>query len=105
MNEEEGSKREQALASSAAPSETYVISDKSRSGPVKAGAPLLINRPTSLQFPDVAARDAWIQADVDRCGGANRCLLWSVFASRGLGLNAAPAQYVNDFDVPQDCQE
>ncbi|KAF6756916.1 Fungalysin metallopeptidase-domain-containing protein [Ephemerocybe angulata] len=52
--------------------------------------------------PDfVQARDAWIQADVNRYKGANRCLLWKAFASRGLGLSA---QDLNDnFAVPEEC--
>ncbi|KAK0231867.1 Fungalysin metallopeptidase-domain-containing protein [Armillaria nabsnona] len=40
----------------------------------------------------VAARDAWIQADVNRYSGANGCILWKAFASRGLGVNAANYQ-------------
>ncbi|KAI9453868.1 Fungalysin metallopeptidase-domain-containing protein [Lactarius psammicola] len=32
-----------------------------------------------------AARNAWIQADANRYAGANKCLLWNAFASRGLG--------------------
>ncbi|KAG6905449.1 hypothetical protein DXG01_002595 [Tephrocybe rancida] len=31
------------------------------------------------------ARDAWLQADVNRYAGANKCILWKAFASRGLG--------------------
>jgi len=34
----------------------------------------------------VTARDTWIQADQNRYGGANKCLLWKAFASRGLGV-------------------
>ncbi|KAL0070523.1 hypothetical protein AAF712_002356 [Marasmius tenuissimus] len=49
----------------------------------------------------VAARDAIIQADEDRYGGAHRCLLWKVFASRGLGLNAV--DYQDDGTVPGGC--
>ncbi|TFK34237.1 Fungalysin metallopeptidase-domain-containing protein [Crucibulum laeve] len=49
----------------------------------------------------VAARDAWLQADVNRFGGANRCLLWNAFASRGLGLTAK--NFVDDPAVPADC--
>ncbi|KAF9555076.1 hypothetical protein CPC08DRAFT_147139 [Agrocybe pediades] len=49
----------------------------------------------------VSARAAWIQADQNRYGGANKCLLWKAFASRGLGTNAA--SYVNDFTVPSGC--
>lgn len=52
-------------------------------------------------FLVVTARAAWIQADQNRYGGANRCLLWAAFASRGLGPNAA--SFRNDFTVPSDC--
>lgn len=48
-----------------------------------------------------SARDAWLQADSNRYGGLNRCLLWRAFASRGLGPNAANRQ--DDFAVPSDC--
>ncbi|KAF8649625.1 hypothetical protein AX16_005714 [Volvariella volvacea WC 439] len=51
----------------------------------------------------VAARAAWIQADQVRYGGANRCLLWRAFASKGLGVNAPSGVYTNDFTVPSDC--
>jgi len=47
------------------------------------------------------ARDAWIQADANRFGGANRCLLWNAFASRGLGVNAA--NHRDDATVPAGC--
>ncbi|KAK0202284.1 metalloprotease [Desarmillaria ectypa] len=49
----------------------------------------------------VNARDAWIQADVNRYDGANACILWNAFASRGLGMNAS--NYVDDETVPYDC--
>lgn len=49
----------------------------------------------------ISARDAWIQADVTRYDGANRCILWTAFASRGLGVNAA--DYEDDSTVPADC--
>ncbi|KAF8149160.1 Fungalysin metallopeptidase-domain-containing protein [Crassisporium funariophilum] len=49
----------------------------------------------------VSARAAWIQADQNRYGGANRCLLWKAFASRGLGMNAAG--YNDDSTIPSDC--
>ncbi|KAI1785077.1 Fungalysin metallopeptidase-domain-containing protein [Ganoderma leucocontextum] len=49
----------------------------------------------------VSARDAWIQADADRFAGANECLLWNAFASRGLGVNAA--DYDDDSSVPSGC--
>lgn len=49
----------------------------------------------------VTARDAWIQADQNRYGGANKCLLWKAFASRGLGVNAK--SYTDDSSVPSGC--
>ncbi|KAH9016133.1 Fungalysin metallopeptidase-domain-containing protein [Lactarius pseudohatsudake] len=48
------------------------------------------------------SRDAWIQADANRYDGANACLLWQVFASRGLGVNAA--NYIDDTTIPPDLQ-
>ncbi|KAJ8087794.1 hypothetical protein PM082_006631 [Marasmius tenuissimus] len=47
------------------------------------------------------ARDAIIQADTNRYGGVNRCLLWKVFASRGLGVEAK--DYVDSDTVPEGC--
>ncbi|KAF8056609.1 Fungalysin metallopeptidase-domain-containing protein [Lyophyllum atratum] len=49
----------------------------------------------------VSARDAWIQADVNRYGGANKCTLWKAFASRGLGVGAA--NYNDSSAVPTGC--
>ncbi|KAI0797286.1 Fungalysin metallopeptidase-domain-containing protein [Irpex lacteus] len=49
----------------------------------------------------LTARDAWIQADVNRFNGANKCTLWTAFASRGLGVNAA--NHNNDATVPAGC--
>ncbi|KXN84348.1 Extracellular metalloproteinase NpI [Leucoagaricus sp. SymC.cos] len=48
------------------------------------------------------ARDAWIQADTNRYKGMNKCLLWNVFASRGMGVNAT-SSYVDDHTVPGNC--
>ncbi|KAI0318141.1 peptidase M36, partial [Amylostereum chailletii] len=56
-------------------------------------------QPCNPTFLD--ARDAWIQADANRFGGANACTLWNAFASRGLGVNAANHQ--NDATVPAGC--
>ncbi|KAJ8517459.1 hypothetical protein ONZ45_g5342 [Pleurotus djamor] len=47
------------------------------------------------------ARDAWIQADANRFGGANTCLLWRAFASRGLGVGAA--NHRDSTTVPSGC--
>jgi extracellular elastinolytic metalloproteinase len=49
----------------------------------------------------LTARNAIIQADANRYGGANKCLLWKAFAKRGLGPNAAG--YKNDNSVPSGC--
>ncbi|KAI0069746.1 hypothetical protein K474DRAFT_992389 [Panus rudis PR-1116 ss-1] len=49
----------------------------------------------------ISARDAWIQADANRYGGANKCTLWKAFASRGLGVNAK--NHVDDSTVPSGC--
>ncbi|OJT09257.1 Extracellular metalloproteinase mep, partial [Trametes pubescens] len=49
----------------------------------------------------LTARDAWLQADDNRFGGANACTLWNAFASRGLGINAANHQ--DDSTVPPPC--
>ncbi|KAI0692817.1 Fungalysin metallopeptidase-domain-containing protein [Cerioporus squamosus] len=49
----------------------------------------------------LTARDAWIQADANRYAGANKCLLWKAFASRGLGVNAA--NHNDDSTVPSGC--
>ncbi|KAJ7307908.1 peptidase M36 [Mycena albidolilacea] len=46
----------------------------------------------------LTACNAWLQADVNRYNGTNRCLLWKTFASKGLGVNAA-----NNADIPSDC--
>ncbi|KAJ7176987.1 Fungalysin metallopeptidase-domain-containing protein [Mycena filopes] len=52
--------------------------------------------------PDfLQARDAIIQADQNRYAGANKCLLWKTFASRGLGFKAF--DYTDDFSVPAGC--
>lgn len=50
----------------------------------------------------VTGRDAWIQADINRYKGANKCTLWKAFASRGLGVNAANRK--DNADIPAECQ-
>ena len=71
------------------------------------------------------ARDAIIAADQATTGGQNKCMIWNVFARRGLGLSANSGtnafgsnsstgqtltdyingikDQVNGFDVPADC--
>lgn len=56
----------------------------------------------------VQARDAIIQADLVKTGGANRLALWTAFAKRGLGVDAyAPASstatgVIEDYSQPDD---
>ncbi|KFZ25112.1 hypothetical protein V502_00406 [Pseudogymnoascus sp. VKM F-4520 (FW-2644)] len=50
----------------------------------------------------ITARDAIIQADQDRYGGNHYCILWQVFASRGLGFGAAEDN-INEYSVPPGC--
>ncbi|KAK1224020.1 hypothetical protein PQX77_013081 [Marasmius sp. AFHP31] len=47
------------------------------------------------------ARDAIIQADQNQYAGAHRCLLWTTFASRGLGVGAAG--FRDSSAIPDDC--
>ena len=49
----------------------------------------------------VTARDAWIQADQNRYRGEHKCLLWTTFASRGLGVKAE--NFKDDSSVPEGC--
>ena len=55
--------------------------------------------PPEPSFLDM--RNAILQADVGASGGANRELLWSVFATRGMGYFAG-ALDANDIDPQQD---
>ncbi|KAI9443781.1 Fungalysin metallopeptidase-domain-containing protein, partial [Lactarius indigo] len=59
----------------------------------------LLLQPCNPTF--LTARNAWIQADANRFAGANKCLLWHAFASRGLGVNAA--NHNDDATVPAGC--
>lgn len=57
----------------------------------------------------VDGRDAILQADEIANGGANKCLIWHVFARRGLGFSAdqgssgSRSDGTEAFDVPQEC--
>lgn len=61
----------------------------------------------------VKGRDAIIAADQAATGGADKCLIWNVFAKRGLGVGAASGlitgtgtgmnDQVEDFSVPAEC--
>lgn len=56
----------------------------------------------------ISGRDAILQAD-QLAGGTDNCLIWNVFARRGLGLSASAGSatlindQVNGFDVPEGC--
>lgn len=64
-------------------------------------------QPCSPTFID--GRDAILQADVIGNGGLDKCLIWNVFARRGLGVNASAGSktvatdQVEDFTVPVEC--
>ncbi|WNJ19184.1 T9SS-dependent M36 family metallopeptidase [Pontibacter sp. G13] len=66
-------------------------------------------QPCSPGFVDM--RDAIILADQINNGGANECLIWEVFARRGLGYSAVQGSTddrgdgVEAFDLPPVCQE
>ncbi len=57
----------------------------------------------------IDGRDAILAADVLANAGANRCLIWNVFARRGLGFSADQGSSNNRldqeeaFDLPTDC--
>ena len=65
-------------------------------------------QPCSPGFVD--GRDAILQADQLLYGGANQCLIWEVFARRGLGASADQGSSNNRsdqteaFDLPTSCQ-
>ncbi len=64
-------------------------------------------QPCSPGFVD--GRDAILAADVAMNGGANQCLIWEVFAKRGLGWSADQGSSNNTgdgveaFDMPPSC--
>ncbi len=63
-------------------------------------------QPCSPTF--VEARNALIAADQATTGGQDFCMIWAVFANRGLGLNAASgsrnsaSDQIEDYTVPPD---
>ena len=65
-------------------------------------------QPCSPGFVD--GRDAILQADQLLYGGANQCLIWQVFAARGLGFSAnqgstnSRTDQTEAFDLPAACQ-
>ena len=65
------------------------------------------NTPNTPTPTFIDARDGILAADMTNNGGANRCAIWSAFASNGLGVNAVSnglhAAQTNNFDMPPDC--
>ena len=65
-------------------------------------------QPVSPGFID--GRDAILMADQINNGGANECLIWEVFAKRGLGASASQGSsnsrtdQTEAFDIPTICQ-
>lgn len=57
----------------------------------------------------VDGRDAIIQADLVKTGGADKCMIWKAFAKRGLGVAASAGSktvgtdQVEDFTYPAEC--
>ncbi|HZH70153.1 MAG TPA: M36 family metallopeptidase, partial [Flavobacteriaceae bacterium] len=57
----------------------------------------------------IDGRDAILEADELAYGGINRCLIWEVFARRGLGVSASQGSPFNRFDqleafdIPEEC--
>jgi len=60
-------------------------------------------QPCNPTFID--GRDAILLADEALHEGANRCLIWEVFARRGLGNSAVASNTVNAFDLYPFCVE
>ena len=52
-----------------------------------------------------AARDAVVQADINYYGGAHLCQIWTGFAKRGLGVNADPVNFANDYSEGDYCKK
>jgi len=57
----------------------------------------------------IDGRDAIIQADMVKTGGADKCMIWKTFAKRGLGVAATAGSktvgtdQVEDFTYPAEC--
>ncbi|MGB1307319.1 MAG: T9SS-dependent M36 family metallopeptidase [Oceanihabitans sp.] len=64
------------------------------------------NQPCGVGF--VQGRDALLAADTNNNGGVDQCLIWEVFAARGIGVNASQGlgfsrtDQVEDFNMPPD---
>lgn len=71
---------------------------------VMDGLKLQVCSPTFID-----GRDAIIQADMVKTGGADKCMIWKTFAKRGLGVAATAGSktvgtdQVEDFTYPAEC--
>lgn len=58
----------------------------------------------------IEGRNGILAAEAAATGGVDKCMIWNVFAKRGLGVNAASGSKTNindqvqDFTVPAECQ-
>ena len=50
----------------------------------------------------VDGRDAILAADMGLTGGENQCMIWEVFAARGLGVNADQGNALSRVDQTED---
>lgn len=53
----------------------------------------------------ISARNALIAADQATTGGADYCMIWQVFARRGMGVNASSGSTANSADQVEDFTE
>ncbi|MFZ4927715.1 T9SS-dependent M36 family metallopeptidase [Chryseobacterium sp. Mn2064] len=57
----------------------------------------------------IEGRDAILAAELNTTAGVDKCMIWNVFAKRGLGVNASAGvknninDQVQDFTVPAEC--
>lgn len=57
----------------------------------------------------IDGRNAILSADAAATGGADKCMIWDVFAKRGLGVNASAgsktsiSDQVENFELPAEC--
>ncbi|VEH19863.1 Por secretion system C-terminal sorting domain [Chryseobacterium nakagawai] len=57
----------------------------------------------------IDGRDAILSADMATTNGQDRCMIWKVFAKRGLGIGASAGvksvgtDQVENFNIPEDC--
>ncbi|WHF52552.1 T9SS-dependent M36 family metallopeptidase [Chryseobacterium gotjawalense] len=58
----------------------------------------------------IDGRDAILKAELATTGGEDKCMIWEVFAKRGLGVNASAGSkliitdQVENFEIPAECK-